>query len=101
MIYNFPTVTTRLSLDSDFIGTLSEQPNIVGTKLSCTDVSKFHRLTSTLLSDKFATFPGSSAVFLQGLVLSSAGIIEALPNVAPKVYTELYRLWKEGKNIYR
>ena len=97
MIYNFPTVTAGLNLDSDIIGALGEHPNIVGTKLSCADVGKLHRLTSTLPSDKFATFPGSSAVFLQGLVSGSAGIIGALPNVAPKAHAELYRLWKEGK----
>ncbi|KAI1797393.1 dihydrodipicolinate synthetase [Ganoderma leucocontextum] len=97
MIYNFPTVTAGLNLDSDTIGALGEHPNIVGTKLSCADVGKLHRLTSTLPATKFATFPGSSAVYLQGLVSGSAGIIGALPNVAPKAHAELYRLWKEGK----
>ncbi|KAJ2994154.1 hypothetical protein NUW54_g7600 [Trametes sanguinea] len=52
---------------------------------------------STLPASKFATFPGSSAVFLQGLVSGSAGIIGALPNVAPKAHAELYRLFKAGK----
>ncbi|KAM5544520.1 hypothetical protein V8D89_001418 [Ganoderma adspersum] len=99
MIYNFPTVTAGLNLDSDIIGALGEHPNIVGTKLSCADVGKLHRLTSTLPAAKFATFPGSSAVFLQGLVSGSAGIIGALPNVAPKAHAELYRLYKEGKLV--
>ncbi|TBU24026.1 dihydrodipicolinate synthetase [Dichomitus squalens] len=97
MIYNFPTVTAGLNLDSDTIGALGQHPNIVGTKLSCADVGKLHRLASTLPSEKFATFPGSSAVFLQGLISGSAGVIGALPNVAPKAHAELYRLWKEGK----
>lgn len=97
MIYNFPTVTAGLNLDSDTIGALGEHPNIVGTKLSCADVGKLHRLTSTLPATRFATFPGSSSVFLQGLVSGSAGIIGALPNVAPKAHAEVYRLWKEGK----
>ena len=97
MIYNFPVVTAGLDLDSDTILALAKHPNIVGTKLSCADVGKLHRLTSTLPATKFATFPGSSAVFLQGLVSGSAGIIGALPNVAPKAHAELYRLYKEGK----
>ncbi|KAL7279319.1 hypothetical protein ACG7TL_007160 [Trametes sanguinea] len=97
MIYNFPTVTAGLNLDSDIIGELGQHPNIVGTKLSCADVGKLHRLTSTLPAAKFATFPGSSAVFLQGLVSGSAGVIGALPNVAPKAHAELYRLFKAGK----
>ncbi|PIL29810.1 hypothetical protein GSI_08016 [Ganoderma sinense ZZ0214-1] len=97
MVYNFPTVTAGLNLDSDTIGALGEHPNIVGTKLSCADVGKLHRLTSTLPASKFATFPGSSAVYLQGLVSGSAGIIGALPNVAPKAHAELYKLWQEAK----
>ena len=35
MVYNFPTVTAGIDLDSDIILTLSDHPNIVGTKLSC------------------------------------------------------------------
>ncbi|KAI0833656.1 dihydrodipicolinate synthetase [Trametes gibbosa] len=97
MIYNFPVVTAGLNLDSDTIAELGQHPNIVGTKLSCADVGKLHRLTSTLPASKFATFPGSSAVYLQGLISGSAGIIGALPNVAPKAHAELYRLWKDGK----
>ncbi|KAL1949660.1 hypothetical protein VTO73DRAFT_8541 [Trametes versicolor] len=97
MVYNFPVVTAGLNLDSDIIGELGLHPNIVGVKLSCADVGKLHRLTSTLPASKFATFPGSSAVFLQCLISGSAGVIGALPNVAPKAHAELYKLWKAGK----
>ncbi|KAH9945227.1 dihydrodipicolinate synthetase [Epithele typhae] len=97
MIYNFPVVTAGLNLDSDIIAALAVHPNIVGTKLSCADVGKLNRLTSSLSPEKFATFPGSSSVFLQGLVVGSAGIIGALPNVAPKAHLHLYKLFKEGK----
>ncbi|KZT07757.1 dihydrodipicolinate synthetase [Laetiporus sulphureus 93-53] len=97
MIYNFPVVTAGLNLDSDIIGALAQHPNIVGTKLSCGMVGKLHRLTSSVPASKFATFPGVSDVFLQGLVSGSAGLIGALPNVAPKAHMEVYRLYKAGK----
>ncbi|KAI0072947.1 aldolase [Panus rudis PR-1116 ss-1] len=97
MIYNFPTVTAGLDLDSDTITTLAAHPNIVGTKLSCGNVGKLHRLTSTVSPSKFATFPGKSDVFLQGLIVGSAGVIGALPNVAPKAHVKLWNLYKEGK----
>ncbi|CAL1716581.1 unnamed protein product [Somion occarium] len=97
MIYNFPTVTAGLNLDSDTIGTLATHPNIVGTKLSCGDIGKLQRLTSTVPASEFATFPGKSDVFLQGLVSGSAGVIGALPNVAPKAHLRLLKLYKEGK----
>ncbi|TFY64139.1 hypothetical protein EVJ58_g2819 [Rhodofomes roseus] len=97
MVYNFPVVTAGLNLDSDIIGELAKHPNIVGTKLSCGTIGKLHRLTSTVPITKFATFPGVSDVFLQGLVSGSAGLIGALPNVAPKAHMEVYRLYKAGK----
>ena len=99
MIYNFPVVTAGLNLDSDIIAELGQHSNIVGTKLSCADVGKLNRLTASLPASKFAAFPGSSSVYLQGLVVGSAGIIGALPNVAPKAHAELYKLWKEGKLV--
>ena len=96
MIYNFPVVTAGINLDSDIIAALGEHPNIVGTKLSCADVGKLNRLTSKLSPSKFAAFPGSSSVFLQGLVVGSAGIIGALPNVVPRAHVKLFKLWKAG-----
>lgn len=97
MIYNFPTVTAGLDLDSDTITTLATHPNIVGTKLSCGNIGKLQRLTSALSPEDFATFPGKSDVFLQGLISGSAGVIGALPNVAPKAHGRLLKLYEEGK----
>lgn len=97
MIYNFPTVTAGINLDSDTIGTLAEHPNIVGTKLSCGDIGKLHRLTSSVSPEKFATFPGTSSVYLQGVLSGSAGLIGALPNIAPKAHLSVWNLYKEGK----
>ncbi|THH30982.1 hypothetical protein EUX98_g3227 [Antrodiella citrinella] len=97
MIYNFPTVTAGLDLDSDTITTLAAHPNIVGTKLSCGNIGKLQRLTSALNPSEFATFPGKSDVFLQGLISGSAGVIGALPNVAPKAHIRLLKLYQEGK----
>lgn len=97
MIYNFPTVTAGIDLDSDTIAILAAHPNIVGTKLSCGNVGKLQRLTSSIPASEFATFPGKSDVFLQGLISGSAGVIGALPNVAPKAHMQLLKLYKEGK----
>ncbi|KAK7690747.1 hypothetical protein QCA50_005846 [Cerrena zonata] len=97
MIYNFPTVTAGIDLDSDTIATLAAHPNIVGTKLSCGNIGKLQRLTSSVPASEFATFPGKSDVFLQGLISGSAGVIGALPNVAPKAHLQLIKLYKEGK----
>ncbi|TFK40052.1 hypothetical protein BDQ12DRAFT_711502 [Crucibulum laeve] len=97
MIYNFPTVTAGLDLDSDTIATLAEHPNIVGTKLSCGNIGKTHRLTSRFPSSQFAVYPGRSDAYLHGLLAGSAGTIAALVNVVPKLHARVYQLFKEGK----
>ncbi|EJD06816.1 dihydrodipicolinate synthetase [Fomitiporia mediterranea MF3/22] len=97
MIYNFPVVTAGIDLDSDTLTTLAAHPNIVGTKLSCGNVGKLTRLTSTFPASEFAVFPGTSDVFVPSLLVGGAGVIGASVNILPKVHAEVYRLWKEGK----
>ena len=97
MIYNFPTVTAGIDLDSDTIIALGAHPNIVGTKLSCGNIGKLQRIASALPAAEFAPFPGKSDVFLQGLISGGAGLIGALPNVAPKAHVHLMNVYNAGK----
>ena len=97
MVYNFPTVAAGIDLDSDIILTLSEHPNIVGTKLSCGNIGKLHRITSVKPPSEFCTLAGVSEVLLQGLLSGSAGAIAALPNLVPKLHMKMYALYQAGK----
>lgn len=97
MIYNFPVVTAGQDLDSDLLATLAEHPNIVGTKLSCGNMGKLHRLTTRFPSSKFTVFAGRTDVFLQGLLSGSAGVIGALVNILPKLHGRLLQLHAEEK----
>jgi len=97
MVYNFPTVTAGIDLDSDIILTLSDHPNIVGTKLSCGNIGKLHRITSVKPPSEFCTLAGVSEVLLQGLLSGSAGAIAALPNLVPKLHMKMYALYQAGK----
>ncbi|KAJ7637651.1 hypothetical protein DFH06DRAFT_1218793 [Mycena polygramma] len=96
MIYNFPVVTAGIDLDSDTIAALASHPNIVGTKLSCGQIGKLQRLTSTFPATEFAVFAGRSDFFFTSLVCESAGVIGALVNVLPKVHGKLLKLHQEG-----
>lgn len=96
MIYNFPVVTAGIDLDSDVIAALAEHPNIVGTKLSCGNLGKLHRLTSRFSSSDFAVYAGRTDAFLHGLNAGSAGTIAALVNILPKLHGRLYKLFQEG-----
>ncbi|EAU85572.2 dihydrodipicolinate synthetase [Coprinopsis cinerea okayama7 len=97
MVYNFPGVTAGIDLDSDAILELAKHPNIVGTKLSCGNIGKIQRVTSTLPPCTFATYPGRSDVFIHGLNAGAAGVTSALVNIVPKLHAKLYRLWKAGR----
>jgi 4-hydroxy-2-oxoglutarate aldolase len=97
MIYNFPVVTAGQDLDSDTLAALAVHPNVVGTKLSCGNMGKLHRLTTRFPRSEFAVFAGRSDLLLQGLLSGSTGSIAALVNVLPKLHAKLYLLWAEGK----
>ncbi|KAG6864974.1 hypothetical protein C0991_005881 [Blastosporella zonata] len=99
MIYNFPVVTAGQDLDSDTIATLAQHPNIVGTKLSCGNMGKLHRLTTQFSPSEFAVYAGRSDLLTQGLLSGSAGAIAALVNVLPKLHVKLFQLYQEGKII--
>jgi len=89
MLYNFPRITAGIDLDSDMIIALAQHPNIVGVKLTCANMGKLHRITSTIPSSEFAVFGGKSDILLQGLLEGAAGGMTALPNIAPKVHVRL------------
>ncbi|KAH7104977.1 dihydrodipicolinate synthetase [Auriculariales sp. MPI-PUGE-AT-0066] len=96
LIYNFPVVTAGIDLDSDVLGTLAEETNIVGVKLSCGQIGKLGRLTSRYPLSQFSPFSGRADVLLPSLLAGSAGGIVALANMAPRTCTRLFELWKEG-----
>ncbi|KAI0303643.1 aldolase [Multifurca ochricompacta] len=96
LVYNFPTVTAGLDLDSDTLAELGEHPNIVGTKLSCGHLGKLTRLVTSLPANSFATFIGRSDSFLPALAVSGAGGIMALVNVVPRAHRALLDAWHNG-----
>ncbi|KAF9523561.1 hypothetical protein CPB83DRAFT_821419, partial [Crepidotus variabilis] len=97
MVYNFPGVTAGQDLDSDIVAILATHPNIVGTKLSCGNIGKIHRVASRIPSSEFAVFAGRSDTFVFGCLAKSAGAITALVNIAPKVHAKMWKLIQEGK----
>ncbi|KAF7975716.1 hypothetical protein HWV62_8677 [Athelia sp. TMB] len=97
MVYNIPVVTAGINLDSSIVIELSSHPNIVGTKLSCGDIGKLHRVTIATKIEEFVVFTGKSDVFAQSLFSGSAGVIGSLVNIAPKTHVRLWNLYKEGK----
>ncbi|KAF4124852.1 4-hydroxy-2-oxoglutarate aldolase [Geosmithia morbida] len=106
VIYNFPGVCNGVDIDSDTIVAIVKQSaaassngisNIVGVKLTCGSVGKITRLAAELSASEFSTYGGQSDFLIGGLAAGSAGCIAAFANVSPKLTSEIYRLYKEGK----
>ncbi|KZV80692.1 aldolase [Exidia glandulosa HHB12029] len=96
LIYNFPVVTAGIDLDSDVLGTLAQETNIVGVKLSCGQIGKLSRLTTQNPLSKFSPFIGRADVLLPSLQAGSAGGILALANIAPRACVKLFKSFKNG-----
>ncbi|KAJ5175684.1 uncharacterized protein N7482_001561 [Penicillium canariense] len=97
LIYNFPGVTGGIDISSDSIIRLAQSnAKIIGCKLTCGNVGKLQRVSSTLSADSFAAFGGKSDFFLPALVAGSNGIIAALANIVPKLHVEVLRRYEQG-----
>lgn len=106
VIYNFPGVCNGVDIDSETISAIVKESaaaspngrsNVVGVKLTCGSVGKITRLAATHGPDEFSTYGGQSDFLIGGLAAGSAGCIAAFANVFPKLTSEIYRLYKEGK----
>lgn len=98
VIYNFPTVTNGIDLDSATIARLARKhSNIVGVKLTCGAVAKITRLAAELPAEQFSTFGGQSDFLIGGLAAGSAGTIAGFANVFPKTLVHIYNLYQSGK----
>ncbi|KDN40734.1 hypothetical protein RSAG8_07909, partial [Rhizoctonia solani AG-8 WAC10335] len=103
LIYNFPVVTAGLDLDSTILSELAQHPNIVGTKLSCGQVAKLHRLTSSQPATSFAAFPGRADILVPSLVCGAPGAIAryvvcGLSRTSGHIaHVRAYELFQEGK----
>lgn len=84
-------------MSSDSIIRLAQSNhNIVGCKLTCGNVGKLQRVSSTLQADSFAVFGGRSDFFLPALIAGSNGIIAALANIVPKLHVEMLKRYENG-----
>ncbi|GAD96999.1 dihydrodipicolinate synthetase family protein [Paecilomyces variotii No. 5] len=106
VIYNFPSVTNGVDIDSETITSIvrdsastntSGISNVVGVKLTCASVGKITRLSGTFSPEQFSIFGGQSDFLLGGLSVGSAGCIAAFANVFPKTISHIYSLYKQGK----
>lgn len=106
MMYNFPSVTSGIDMQSDLILSIATSaPNICGIKLTCGAVGKLTRITSIVNDPVFAqeyprkveTAPfrvidGFIDFLLPSMAAGSSGAITGLANFAPKTCVRLWEL---------
>ena len=95
LIYNVPQFT-GINLEPEWVGKLSEHPNIIGIKDSSGNIGQLSEIIH--LSQKgFAVFVGSAPVFFPALCVGAVGGILAVANVVPQEYVRIQSLFNKGK----
>ncbi|KAI6005656.1 hypothetical protein EDD15DRAFT_2426081 [Pisolithus albus] len=109
LVYNYPSASGGINLDSDTITELAKEcPNVAGVKLTCGDVGKLTRI-ATVVSDPsftslyprkhpnapFLIFGGYTDFILPTAMVNGHGAITGLANVAPNAVVKLFKLCEE------
>lgn len=94
-LYNQPKYT-GLSIHPKIVRELIDKyHNIVGIKDSSGDLTQLFNYL-TYFKDKLNILVGGDHLFLPALMLGADGIISALANIIPELFTQLYECFKKG-----
>jgi len=96
MIYNIPALTkTAVALET--VVKLTCEENIIGMKDSSGDFDYFQKIITYAQSDKFRVFQGRAPLFLDSLLIGSAGTQGPVPNIAPELELGLHKALKDNE----
>jgi dihydrodipicolinate synthase/N-acetylneuraminate lyase len=97
MMYNIP-VTTGMSISLDTLEHLSHHPNIVGLKDSEKNTARLQQ-AMLLWKDRsdFVHMMGCGVLCAMALQMGSDGIVPGAANVAPRLFTDLYKAGSDGR----
>ncbi|HDO41438.1 MAG TPA: 4-hydroxy-tetrahydrodipicolinate synthase [Candidatus Bathyarchaeota archaeon] len=96
ILYNVPKFT-GFSMEPELVHKLTiEYSNIIGIKDSSGSLSQISELIR-LVGDKIAVLAGTADVVLPTLMLGGKGAIIAVANVEPRLCSQLYKTFKDGK----
>ena len=94
-IYNIPSRSV-VNINLDTIKKLSEIKNIVGIKDATADLS-LPVETALTCGSSFIQLSGEDATFLPFLLSGGVGCISVSANIVPKLCSDMYNLWSNGK----
>ena len=91
-VYNQPKYT-GVEITPALMGTLIEQiPQVAGVKHSAPDFHNIRRFSQMGID----VFTGSGSLFLAALTAGAAGVVDGPLTVAPEIWVEAYRAYREG-----
>ena len=97
VVYNVPKFT-GFSLETTFIHQLvSENEKIIGLKDSSGNIGTITEIIK-LVGDKISVLAGTADVALPTFLLGGKGAVIAVANVFPKLCSQLYETFKNGKH---
>lgn len=101
LVYSFPAVVAGIDMDSDLIISVSQHPNVVGTKFTCGDTGKLARVANAMnaltihaKNSGYVCYGGLADFALMALVAGGSGFITGGANVMPKACAQLNELFK-------
>ena len=94
-LYNIPGRSV-VNINLDTMKKLSEIKNIVGVKDATADLS-LPIETELTCGPNFIQLSGEDATFLPFLLSGGVGCISVTANIVPKLCSDMYNFWSEGK----
>jgi 2-keto-3-deoxy-L-rhamnonate aldolase len=103
MIYHYPGISNNINIAPSAFVQLAQNKNIVGCKLSHTDLSHHSQIAGnpSLSGQQFAVFTGLGQQLLSVLSVGGIGAIDGLAGIFPRVVVrlfDLYMKWDESKD---
>jgi 4-hydroxy-tetrahydrodipicolinate synthase len=96
LAYNIPE-RTGVDLNLDALRRIAARcENFVGLKDSSGNLEQLPELVATGRDRPFAVFMGRDHMILPALKLGCVGAVTACANVAPRLFADLYRTYREG-----
>jgi 4-hydroxy-tetrahydrodipicolinate synthase len=96
LLYMVPKFTGGVEIDPQTVLRLQKYPNIVGIKMSITDIRKISTMINVASNENFDVFAGSGSAIFATLMLGGKGAVPATGNIATKICSEIYASFLEN-----
>jgi L-threo-3-deoxy-hexylosonate aldolase len=104
LLYSFPAVSAGIEMDSDFLISISQHPNVVGTKFTCGDTGKLSRVAQAMnastpgaVNSGYVCYGGLADFGLMALIAGGSGYVAGGANVVPRACVRVFNLYLQNK----